>query len=125
MGTVRGTVAAAIGAMRSGFGSAPNDIRAGIGPSIGPDHYQVGEDVAAQVRQAFGPDASRLLAERDGSIFLDLWAANVLHIQRAGVHQIELAGLCTACHLQDWYSHRSEHGRTGRFGALIALGQAG
>jgi hypothetical protein len=125
MGTVRGTITAAVSAMQSGFGSAPEDIRAGIGPSIGPDHYQVGEDVAAQVRQAFGPDSDRLLAVRDGSIFFDLWAANRLHLQRAGVRQIELAGLCTACHLDDWYSHRAEHGRTGRFGALIALGGPG
>jgi len=30
-------------------------------------------------------------------------------------------GLCTACHLEDWYSHRAERGHTGRFGAIIAL----
>jgi copper oxidase (laccase) domain-containing protein len=34
---------------------------------------------------------------------------------------VERAGLCTACNLDDWYSHRAEKGRTGRFGALIAL----
>jgi hypothetical protein len=53
---------------------------------------------------------------------LDLWAANRLQLERAGVKQIEVAGLCTACHLDDWYSHRAEKGKTGRFGALIALG---
>jgi YfiH family protein len=125
LGTVRGAVAAAVAAMREGFGSAPEDIRAGIGPSIGPDHYEVGEDVAAQVRQAFGPDAASLLSTHDGSIHLDLWTANRMHLQRAGVRQIEMAGLCTACHLQDWFSHRAEHGRTGRFGAMIALSKPG
>jgi copper oxidase (laccase) domain-containing protein len=37
------------------------------------------------------------------------------------VEQIEIASLCTACHLEDWFSHRAEKGKTGRFGALIAL----
>jgi copper oxidase (laccase) domain-containing protein len=32
-----------------------------------------------------------------------------------------VAGLCTACATADWYSHRGEGGRTGRFGAVIAL----
>jgi YfiH family protein len=125
MGTVRGTVLAAVRAMQSSFGSSPGDIRAGIGPSIGPDHYQVGEEVAVRVRQAFGAEAPDLLALRDGACYFDLWAANLLHLRRAGVREIETAGLCTACHLEDWYSHRAEHGRTGRFGAVLALGGAG
>ena len=28
---------------------------------------------------------------------------------------------CTACHTDDWFSHRAEKGKTGRFGALISL----
>ncbi len=51
----------------------------------------------------------------------DLWAANRLLLEQAGVRHIEVAGLCTACHTEDWYSHRAEKGRTGRFGAIIAL----
>jgi hypothetical protein len=42
-------------------------------------------------------------------------------LQKSGVEKIEVAGLCTACHLDDWFSHRAEKGKTGRFGALIAL----
>ena len=61
MGTVRGTVRLAVEAMQARFGSTPGDILAGIGPSIGPDHYAVGPDVIAQVRQAFGQNASSLL----------------------------------------------------------------
>jgi YfiH family protein len=121
MGTVRGTVCAAIQAMQSHFGSQPADIQAAIGPSIGPDHYQVGMEVVAQARQTFGLAASQLLADRDDGIYFDLWAANRLLLERAGIRQVELAGLCTACHTEDWYSHRAEHGRTGRFGAVIAL----
>ena len=121
MGTVRGTVRLAVEAMQSRFGSLPGDILAGIGPSIGPDHYEVGPDVIAQVHQAFGSAASSLLAEQAGSTHFDLWAANRLILENAGVRQIELSGLCTACHTGDWYSHRAERGRTGRFGAIIAL----
>jgi polyphenol oxidase len=121
MGTVRGTVRLAVEAMHARFGSIPGDILAGIGPSIGPDHYEVGLDVVAQVRGAFGQNASGLLTDNAGAIHFDLWAANSLALENAGVRQIELAGLCTACHTEDWYSHRAESGHTGRFGAIIAL----
>lgn len=121
MGTVRGTVRQAVAAMQGRYGSNPADILAGIGPSIGPDHYEVGPDVVAQVRQSFGQSAASLFTDHAGATHFDLWAANRLILQEAGVRQIELAGLCTACHLEDWYSHRAEHGHTGRFGAIIAL----
>ncbi len=121
MGTVRGTVRIAVEAMHSHFGSNPGDIQAAIGPSIGPDHYKVGPDVVMQVRQAFGQSSANLLIERGGAIHFDLWAANHLALEQAGVKQIELISLCTACHTEDWFSHRAEHGRTGRFGAIIAL----
>ncbi len=121
MGTVGGVVWAAVEAMQARFGTQPADLQAAIGPSIGPDHYAVGPDVVTQVRQAFGEDASALLATIEGGMHFDLWAANRLLLERAGVRQVEVAGLCTACHLDDWFSHRAENGRTGRFGALIGL----
>lgn len=121
MGTVHATVRYAVEAMQTRFGSRPGDILAAIGPSIGPDHYEVGPDVVAQVRQAFGESANRLLTDHAGATRFDLWAANRLTLEKAGIRQIELAGLCTACHTVDWYSHRAERGRTGRFGAIIAL----
>jgi len=121
LGTVRGVARAAIQAMRSRYGSKPEHVLAAIGPSIGRDHYEIGADVIAQVRQAFGGDAERLLEGRNGHTYFDLWAANYLQLQQAGVEHIEVAGLCTACHLDDWFSHRAEKGKTGRFGALIAL----
>lgn len=121
MGTVRGICREMVEAMQTRFGSKPADILAAIGPSIGPDHYEVGPDVITQVRQAFGKHASSLLHKSAETIHFNLWAANCLILEQAGVKQIELAGLCTACHTDDWYSHRAEHGRTGRFGAIIKL----
>lgn len=126
LGTVRQTAAAALDAMRACYGSQPQDILAGIGPSIAAHHYEVGPEVATQVQAAFGDDASGLLLPARGpgsqeKVLLDLWAANRLVLERLGVRHIEIAGICTACHLDDWYSHRGEKGQTGRFGALIGL----
>jgi copper oxidase (laccase) domain-containing protein len=77
--------------------------------------------VVIQVQQTFGPESPSLLSVYAGSMHLDLWAANRILLEKAGVRQIEVAGLCTACHTDDWYSHRAEKGQTGRFGAIIAL----
>lgn len=121
LGTVRGAATAAVKAMVRHYGSNPAAILAGIGPSIGPDHYEVGPEVVEQVRMAFDRDDPGVIDRRDGRAYLDLWAANRHQLQRAGVERVEVAGICTACHLGDWYSHRAERGKTGRFGALIAL----
>ncbi len=121
LGTVRGVSSAAVGAMRERYGSMPEDVLAAIGPSIGVDHYEIGPDVLAQVEQAFGNASGTLIETHNGKTHLDLWAANRMQLEQAGVRQIEVAGICTACHLDDWYSHRAEKGKTGRFGALIAV----
>jgi len=120
-GTVKKTALAAVKKMNNLFHSNPTDILAAIGPSIGAHHYQVGSNVIEQVQTAFGDQAEGLLIEESGAIHLDLWAANHLVLEQAGVCQIEVAELCTACHNDDWFSHRYEKGQTGRFGVLIAL----
>ena len=121
MGTVRDVAGATVNIMRDRYGSNPSDILACIGPSIGPDHYEVGQDVISQVEQTFGADASLMLPQHETRVHFDLWKANQYLLERAGVKQIELAGICTACHTDDWFSHRAEKGKTGRFGALISL----
>ena len=125
-GTLKRTAACAVQAMQEQYGSRPADILAGIGPSIGAHHYPVGSEVVRQVEQVFGADSRNLLhsgygEEQNNGVKFDLWSANQLVLQQAGVQQIEVSGLCTACHPKDWYSHRAEQGRTGRFGAVIAL----
>jgi hypothetical protein len=54
---------------------------------------------------------------------LDLWEANRLLLLRAGLaaENIEVGGLCTACHPERFYSHRESGGRTGRSAAVIVL----
>jgi YfiH family protein len=121
MGTVRGVAKAAVEGMQSHYGCKPENIIAGIGPSIGVDHYEVGADVILQFQEKYNHDADQVLQTRNGSTFLDLWTANVIQLQSVGVVQIQVSGVCTACHLDDWFSHRAEKGKTGRFGALMAL----
>ncbi|HJS20231.1 MAG TPA: peptidoglycan editing factor PgeF [Anaerolineales bacterium] len=121
MGTLRDVATVTIETMRKNYGSNPADIVAGIGPSIGPDHYEIGADVILQVMQKFGDDSESLLRSHNGKIHFNLWETNRLLLERAGVEKIEISGICTACNTRDWYSHRAEKGRTGRFGALVCL----
>ena len=117
----REAATAAIQSMSAQYGSDPSDITACIGPSIGPDHYEIGADVILQVMQKFGDESELVLKSHHGKIHFNLWEANRLLLSRMGVSQIEVSGICTACHTTDWFSHRAERGRTGRFGALISL----
>lgn len=119
-GTVAGVARRAVEVMAERFGTDPADVQAALGPSVGPDHYPVGQEVVEQVEQAYGPAARSLLTRTNGRVHLDLWAANERALRLAGVRSIEVAAICTACHVEDWYSHRGERGKTGRFGALIA-----
>lgn len=121
-GTLLQAGAAAVRAMTARYGTRPADVIAGIGPSIGPCHYEVGPDVAAQTRAVFDGQSDQVLRPGPaGRPHLDLWAANALSLRGAGVEQIEIGQVCTACQTDDFFSHRGEHGRTGRFGAALAL----
>ena len=108
MGTVRGVAKAAVEGMQLHYGCKPENIIAGIGPSIGVDHYEVGADVILQFQEKYSHDADQVLQTRNGSTFLDLWTANVIQLRNAGVEQIQVSSVCTACHLDDWFSHRAE-----------------
>ncbi len=124
-GTVAHVAKAAVERMQVEYGSQPAEILAGIGPSICVEHYEIsrGPEVVERVRTAFGSNADAVLWRNNGSIHLDLWKANQMVLETSGVRQIEVSGLCTFSANQDWYSHRAEHGKTGRFGALIAARQ--
>lgn len=122
----QGTVKRTAGNLARGFqevyGCDPEDIIAGIGPSIGPDHYEVGEQVLDQVRVAYGEEHISLFQPfgNSGQAF-NLWEANRRDLEKAGVGKIEVAGICTACDTNRWFSHRAEKGKTGRFAAVISL----
>ncbi len=112
----------AVGALMEIYGSRPQDILAGIGPSICPDCYSVGEDVVLDFEMKLGKDeAKRYFHLKESHYHLDLWLCSQTQLENAGVSEIENSGICTAMNLSDWYSHRAEKGKTGRFAALIGL----
>lgn len=125
-GTVGQIARQVVKAMQANYRTRPADVRAAIGPSVCARHYKVGADVIEQVLQKLPQQAEQILEydqnEPEASkAYFDLWLANQLILEDAGVEKIEVAGICTACHTEEWYSHRGENGRTGRFGALIGL----
>ncbi|MFN2137672.1 MAG: peptidoglycan editing factor PgeF [Candidatus Promineifilaceae bacterium] len=130
MGTVRDLPGALVRAMQRAFGSDPADMLAAIGPCIGPCCYEVGEQVISAVLGRFresdtlllDPDSGKPWADDGRRPHLDLPEANRRNLERAGVKQIELANLCTACRTDLFFSHRAEDGQTGRFGAILILG---
>ncbi len=121
IGTVNKIAGKTVTKMVQNFGTNPTDVLAAIGPSIGPDHYQVGEDVINKVDNSFGNSSEKLFVHKDGKSYFDLWKANQIVLTEVGVNKIEVAGICTQCNLNDWYSHRGEHGKTGRFGVVLGL----
>lgn len=120
-GTYKKIAQAGIEKMSSCYGSDPRTILAAIGPSICQSCYEVGEEVYREFTESFGDKAGRYFEKRNGSLFLDMWKANADVLKTAGVTQIETAGICTACHLEDWFSHRAEQQKTGRFGVLLQI----
>lgn len=121
MGTVKGVAEVSIKTMVEKYNCKPENIVAGIGPSISVDHYEIGDDVATQFREKYKQESEKVLQTRDNKLYLDLWSANAIQLRNVGVEQIQISGLCTACHLEDWFSHRAEKGKTGRFGVLLAM----
>jgi len=120
-GTLQQVAAEGVRLMQEKYDSNPKDLIVGIGPSICGQCYQVREDVYQQYLHAFGPDAEAFFNRHENGLYLDLWAANTYTLKQAGVRQIENANLCTAEHVDEWYSYRKEKGVTGRFGVVIAL----
>lgn len=140
----RGTLARiaerGVGRMRAEFGSHPEDLTAAVGPGIGSCCYAVGEEVRMEFDSqfAYAPDLFRevfdldpirrkypmlfLTARAPGhsdlgpEIHLDLAEANRRQLLDAGVRPeaVHVAGFCTACHPDRFFSHRAERGFTGR-----------
>ncbi|MDO9066744.1 MAG: peptidoglycan editing factor PgeF, partial [Chloroflexota bacterium] len=125
-GSAAGIASRTVRAMAQAFGTRPPDLLAGIGPSIGRCCYEVGHPVIQHFSAHF-PWWREVVAGHTGRLHLDLWEANRRQLLDAGLpaEQIAVAGICTACHTEDFYSHRREHGQeagaTGRFTAVIGL----
>lgn len=132
-GTSGAVTIATLQAMADQYGTRPEDVHIGIGPSIGPCCYEVD----APVYNAFAnnPIASQhmtfstvTVTVADGtpreSMRLDVAAANVGQLLSAGVpaERIETCTeFCTGCRTDLFFSHRMENSLTGRHGVAIGL----
>jgi hypothetical protein len=122
-GAAVNVVEAAVRAMTDAFGCEARRMWAGIGPTIGVERYEVSAEVADQVAAACWPGAQLTRPGQNGRPHLDLTAAVTAQLQAAGVGAIEVSGICTASDTGEWYSHRAENGKTGRFGLVVALNE--
>lgn len=111
-GLAAGVLPAAVAALRC----VPQDLIAWLGPAIGPDAYEVGDDV----RTAFpAPAAAAAFRRNDrGRWQADLYALARLSLADAGVREVHGGGFCTFAARERFFSHRRE-APCGRMATLI------
>ena len=108
--------------MTEAFGTDPAELVAGDRP----EHRSVLLRGGRRGRCGGAGDAStrpRGCCPRNGTSrrHFDLWSANRRWLAEAGVRQVEVAEICTACHMDEFFSYRGGKGRTGHFGALMMV----
>lgn len=106
------------------YGADPCLMKAAIAPSIGPDAFEVGEEVVDAFREA-GFDMQRILKRNTntGKAHVDLWVANRLQLLVEGLSavNVELADICTYTHSDDFFSARRLGIKSGRILSGIFL----
>lgn len=111
-GSVRNIAGRAVALMRERFGSRPQDLLAAVSPSLGPCCAEF-RNFRDELPQAFWPYQAR-------PTYFDFWEITRRQLMEAGLEgdRIEIAGRCTVCHRQDYFSYRGEK-TTGRMAAVI------
>ena len=124
----RGTVAEigkkTVEVMVGRFGCNPKDIKAAIGPSIGACCYEVDDPVFLKFDALdYIPKKAIFTEKENGRYMLDLWTANRLILEKAGIKRknICVTDLCTCCNSNFFHSHRASGGSRGNLAAVIAL----
>lgn len=116
-GTVKQIVAKTIRKMSVDYACDPEQMIAGIAPSISLDAFEVGEEVVESFRMA-GMDMDRVMRRNPetGKAHLDLWETNRLQLLEAGLQpqRIEVSGICTYAHSDDFFSARRLGIKSGR-----------
>ena len=125
-GTVRRMGQVTMDAMKEAFGTRPEDVTACIGPSICRDCFEVGEEVAEAFADAFDPkyrDALYRANAKPAKYQLDLWKANEIIFQEAGVpkEQIHTTNICTMCNSDYLFSHRRVGEERGNLAAFLSI----
>ncbi len=106
------------------FGCKPENIRAAIGPNIGPCCFATDADVPQAMRSRFGPAAEKYIRFDGQKYYVNLKALNALSLQEAGVTGIAVSDACTACQPNRFWSHRITGGIRGSQGGIIVCKEA-
>jgi len=101
-GVVAGVVGACATAMRA---RGARDLRAILGPCIHAECYEFGREDLARVVAVVGDGAVGVTG--NGAPAMDLPASVASALQRADVELTDRVDQCTACHPQDFFSHRA------------------
>jgi len=109
--------------MQKEFGTNPSNLIAGIGPSIGPDVYEVGPEVVEQFHNKFGEDHIIKSMEKSEKGLLNLWKVNQQILLNSGIPEdnIEIAKICTYSNPELFYSARRDGVKTGRLATGIMI----
>jgi YfiH family protein len=122
-GTVSKIVTKAIEKLKQDFGSLPLNILAAIGPSIGPNVYEVGPEVVEAARKTV-PEAEKTLSlNAVGKYHFNLWEANRRLLLDAGLSEgnIEVLEACSFSENEKYFSARRDGVNTGRMVSGIML----
>lgn len=107
--------------MREEYGTRPEDLTAAIGPGISLCCFEVGPEVAEAFRQSFPRIKECGYRKENGKYMLDLKKINRIQLEETGVARILVSNFCTKCNEDIFFSHRRDHGHTGRMAAGMIL----
>jgi len=123
-GTAAQITAKTVQAMVRCYGCRPEDIRAAIGPNIGPCCFETDADVPEAMLAAYGQAAEAFIRTVGDKYYVNLKEINALSLRQVGVQRIELSDACTACSPDRFWSHRVTKGLRGSQGAIIVCKEA-
>jgi YfiH family protein len=108
-----------IGAMAAHFGSQAKNILVGIGPCLD----KTANLVQPPVVQADLPEWQGFCVREEEGYRIDMVGFAIKQLELVGVPktQIEVGGLCTALHPNEFYSTYVNPNERGRFGTLVGL----
>lgn len=120
-GTVRHIVRDAVGRLVEVTHGCAADVVAAIGPSISPEAFEVGEEVAEQFMQAGRGNC--VIRHGYPKSHIDLWQANVMDLMEAGVDlgNIDCTPVCTFYNDSKLFSARRLGIRSGRIASCIMM----
>lgn len=116
----RGLLAGVIEQAVARFGAPPNDLLAWLGPAIGPNAFEVGDEVRDAFVAEDSAAASCFSANRGGHWLADLYGLARLRLRRLGIESVYGGDQCTYSDGRRFFSYRRD-GVTGRMASLIWL----